>query len=285
MNASILVLTLNESVNLPGCLASVAWSDDLVVLDSGSSDGTIEIARSAGARVVTRRFDDWSSHQNWALGNIDFKNPWVFYIDADERVTPELREEIQRAVRDTSHGHVAFFCGRKNYFQGRWLRHSFPPGAVLRLFLPRRVRFERLVNPRPIIKGSYGYLRHHLEHYNFSKGLNEWIDKHNRYSDLEALETVRVLSEGPTSWRLVLSQDAVERRASLKRLSMRLPGRPILKFLYLYLFRLGLLDGRPGLHYCLLQAFYEYLITLKASELRMSRRGSAHQERGGTTRL
>jgi glycosyltransferase involved in cell wall biosynthesis len=273
MSVSILILTLNEEANLAACLDSVRWFDDVVVLDSFSSDRTVEIASSYGARVAQRTFDDWASHQNWALDNITFKYPWVLYIDADERVTDELAEEVRAIGNDPCRPEVAFYCGRKNFFMGRWLRHAMPPGMVLRFFKPPFIRFERLVNPIPVIHGRHGYLTHHLLHYNFSKGLTEWIDKHNKYSQLEAVEGVKLAVRGWPAGPSLLARDPALRRRALKALSFRLPFRPLLKFFYLYVLNRGFLDGRPGFTYCLLQSVYEYMIVIKIKELQRRERG------------
>jgi glycosyltransferase involved in cell wall biosynthesis len=134
---SILVLTLNEEINLPRCLESVSWSDDIVVLDSGSTDRTVEIAEAAGARVVYRKLEDWSEHQNWAVTAIPFKHRWVYYTDADEVVTPELRQELQVIARAPDTAAVAYRVRFKNQFMGRWLRwSSLYPTWVLRFFRP-----------------------------------------------------------------------------------------------------------------------------------------------------
>jgi glycosyltransferase involved in cell wall biosynthesis len=273
MAVSILILTLNEERNLPDCLQSVGWARDVVVFDSYSSDRTLDIARQRGARVVQRRFDNWAAHQNWAMENIEFANRWVFYIDADERMTPELQTEIDEIASDSSEQRIAFYVGRKNYFMGRWLRHAMPPGHIMRFFVPRSIRFERLVNPVPVLQGAHGYLRNLLLHYNFSKGIEEWIDKHNRYSTFEALEGMKLAQTAGEARASLFSKDAATRRRALKNLSFRLPGRPILKFVYLYLLRLGFLDGRPGFTYCGLQAWYEHMITLKMTEARRRNRG------------
>jgi glycosyltransferase involved in cell wall biosynthesis len=263
---SILILTKNEEVNIAGCLQSVAWSDDITVLDSLSQDRTVELARAKGAKVVERAFDDWSSHQNWANKNIHFKHPWVFYLDADERMTSGLREEIERIASGSVPGTVAYYCGRRNYFMGRWIKHSFPPSAVMRFFQPSKVQFQRLVNPTAVVDGGHGYLREYLDHYNFSKGYSEWFDKHNRYSQWEAVEGAKELERG---WSLapLWSADRAARRQGLKRLAFKMPLRPVLKFLYLYLVKLGIFDGYPGLVYCSLQAIYEFQIDLKMAEI------------------
>ena len=279
MAISILILTLNEETNIGACLDALgaagdfAGFDDIVVFDSLSKDKTVEIARAKGARIVERPFDNWAAHQNWAMGNIDFRNPWVFYLDADERMTPELREEILRIARDSARPEVAFYCGRKNYFLGKWIRHAMPPGMIMRFFRPRHVRFERLVNPVPVIDGPHGYLTHLFEHYNFSKGLSEWLDKHNKYSQFEALEGMKLLAGARPSLRRLFGRDAFDRRRALKELSFRLPCRPLLKFLWMYVLKRGFLDGRAGWTYCRLQATYEFMIVVKMAELERRARG------------
>ena len=272
MNVSILIQTLDEEANLPRCLDSVADFDDVVVLDSLSTDGTERIARERGCRWFARAFDGRGPHQNWAMQHIDFRHPWVFYLDADERMTPALRAEIEAIAADASESRVAFYAGRRNYFMGRWIRHAMPPGSIMRFFRPERIRFERDANPLPVVDGEVGYLREHFLHDNFSKGLREWFDRHNRYSSIEARETVKALRERPLRWRNLLSPDRMTRRFELKNLSFRLPLRPLWKFLYLYLGQRGFLDGRPGLTYCVLQSIYEYQIAVKVREL--SRGGS-----------
>lgn len=267
MSVSILILTLNEEVNLAECLQSVKWSDDIVVLDSFSTDRTVKIAEEMGARVVQRRFDNWSAHQNWALEEIRFSHPWVFYLDADERMTEELKEELLTVANDESRTSVAYYCGRRNMFMGRWIKHAMPPSMIMRFFRPPFVRFQRLVNPVPAIDGAHGYLQGMLVHYNFSKGIAEWIEKHNRYSSLEALEGMKLIHQRSTDEPGLWAADRALRRQALKNLSFRLPGRPLIKFCYLYLWQRGWLDGMQGFTYCVLQSFYEYMIVLKMREL------------------
>lgn len=269
---SILILTLNEERNIEGCLKSVDWCDDVVVLDSKSSDQTAEIARLRGCRVVERSFDNWSSHQNWANENIQFKHPWVFYLDADERMTSGLRTEIEAIAGGSGSGKVAYYCGRTNYFMGRWIKHCYPPAYLMRFFKPEMVRFERLVNPTPIVHGESGYLVERFDHYNFSKGFSEWFDKHNRYSQWEAAEGLKAMRSevsGSSLW----SRDPAERRKALKLLSFRIPFRPAIKFIYLYFFKFGVLDGYAGLVYCILQSMYEYQISLKIDEILRHEKG------------
>src|SRR5262249_10102331 len=154
---SILVLTKNEEQDLPGCLDSVAWSDDIHVYDSFSDDRTVEIAAARGAHITRRRFDNWAAHQNWGLANIRFRHPWAFYIDADERMTPELAESARSAVRQAG-DKVALRVLRRDFFLGTWLRHVQASPWYLRLFRPERMRYERLVNPVSIPDGPSGEL-------------------------------------------------------------------------------------------------------------------------------
>lgn len=281
MPVSIFIQTLNEEANLPGLLESVSFADDIVVLDSLSTDKTREVAEAAGARWYERAFDGRGPHQNWAMENIDFKHRWVFYLDADERMTPELRAEVE-AIADawesgamTREGGdpVAFYCGRKNYFRGTWLKNAMPPGNIMRFFQPPHIRFARLANPAPTVDGSIGYLKAHFIHYNFSKGLREWIERHNRYSTYEAQETIKALADNPVKLGNLLSGDRNTRRLELKNISFRVPFRPTLKFVYMYLLGRGILDGRAGFTYCRLQAMYEYMIVLKVKEMQREAKG------------
>ncbi len=144
---SVLVLTKNEEADLPGCLRSVVWSDDINVLDSYSTDRTLDVAASVGARITRRNFDNWASHQNWALQNIKFRHPWVFYIAADERASPELISAMT-AVTTADSPFSAFQIQRRDFFaDGKWLRHAQISPYYLRLFRPTKMRYERLVNP------------------------------------------------------------------------------------------------------------------------------------------
>jgi glycosyltransferase involved in cell wall biosynthesis len=273
MSISILILTLNEELNLPTCIETVKWSDDIIVLDSFSTDRTIEIATREGARVIQRQFDNWAAHQNWAMETIPFKYEWVFYLDADERMSDELREEILLIARNNQRPEVAYYCGRKNFFMGRWIKHAMPPGMIMRYFRPKNVRFERMVNPTPIINGIHGYLKNYFIHYNFSKGLSEWFEKHNKYSSFEAAEGMKLRMGQARSDCSLFARDPASRRKALKNLTFNLPFRSICKFIYLYIAKRGFLDGHPGFTYCVLQSIYEYMIALKMKELKRKEQG------------
>jgi glycosyltransferase involved in cell wall biosynthesis len=275
MSISVLILTLNEELNLQACLASVAWSDDIVILDSLSTDRTLDIARAAGARVYQRRFDNERNQRTFALREIPFNHPWVYMPDADEITPPELRDEMLSAVADPNRPEVAFRVRFKTVFMGRWIRHSsLYPTWVVRLIRPGKICFERDINLSCSVQGQQGYLRNHFLHYTFNKGLSAWYEKHNKYSSFEAWESVKSLRGGQFEWRDLLPwHDQVRRRRALKEVSFRLPFRPTLRFFYMYLLRLGFLDGWPGYVYCRLLSTYESMIVLKMAEIRRREQG------------
>lgn len=264
---SIVVLTKNEERDLQGCLESVAWSDDVHVYDSFSTDRTVEIAKQLGAKVTQRLFDNWSAHQNWGLQNIAFKHPWVFYIDADERATPQLRDALIRAAEAPGEN-VAFRVQRRDYFFDTWLKHVQTSPFYIRLFRPECIRYERLVNPVTIPNGPVGQVTGFLDHFPFSKGISHWLERHNSYSTLEARQILdnRAGRAGFSLMKAFFARDFNERRFHQKELFYRLPGRPFVKFILLYVIKGGFLDGRAGLTYSILQAIYEYMILLKTEE-------------------
>ena len=274
MNVSVFIQTLNEEANIPRCLASLEWSDDIVVLDSLSTDRTEEIVRAAGGRFFQRPYDGRAKNQNWAVENIDFKHPWVWYVDADEVTPPKLVEEILDVTSDPGRNEVAYFVRRKNMFMGKWLKHGGMYNVwITRLWKPEKMQWERGANPIACIDGEVGYLKQDFIHYFFSKGFDGWFERHNRYSGYEAVETIKSLESGALKSRDFLSHDPMIRRNALKHLSFRLPLRPLAKFLFMYFARLGFLDGRPGWTYCLLQAVYEAMIVAKVREIRRAEKG------------
>lgn len=268
MTVSVLVLTKNEQQDLPGCLASVAWSDDIHVYDSVSTDRTVEIAIAHGAHVTQRPFDNWAAHQNWGLQNIRFKHPWVFYIDADERMTPELAVEVHRLAAAPDDV-VAFRVQRRDFFMGTWLKHVQTSPFYMRLFRPERMRYERLVNPISIADGPVGGASSYLDHYPFSKGIEHWLARHNSYSTLEAQQIAENHRQGGqfSVKKAFFGANFHEKRYHQKEFFYRLPLRPLVKFCLLYLGKCGFLDGRAGLTYACLQSIYEYFIVLKTREL------------------
>jgi glycosyltransferase involved in cell wall biosynthesis len=265
---SVLVLTKNEEHDLPGCLASVRWTDDVHVFDSHSTDRTVEIARAAGAHVTQRVFDGYASQRNAALQELPFRHPWVLILDADERVPVPLAQELQTFVREAAPEVAAGRMRRRDYLGDTWLRHSQISPYYIRLVRPTRVQYVREINERLLVDGPVHDLECHFDHFPFSKGIRHWIDKHNTYSTMEAkcLLEARRGRGGASLTRALFHPDFNERRFHQKELFYRLPARPLIKFCYVYFARAGFLDGRAGFNYALLQSIYEYMISLKARE-------------------
>ena len=272
---SVLIPTKNEERNLPGCLQSVEWCDDIHVYDSHSTDKTVEIARQAGAQVTVppvadqRYFGgDESAHKNWALKNIHYKYEWVLHLDADERMTPSLVESVLAAVREPGNN-VAFQLQRRDFFLGTWLKHVQASPFYMRLYRPEKVRYERLINPISVVDGPKGSLNGFLDHYPFSRGISHWLDRHNAYSTMEAKQIIENRRNGvPFKLKSAFSEPNFhQRRFHQKELFYRLPARPLIKFAALYVGKRGFLDGRAGFTYAVLQSIYEYLIVLKTREL------------------
>jgi len=267
---SVLILTLNEASNIGRCMNALAWSDDIVVLDSLSTDDTPAKAAALGARVHQRAFDTFADQRNYAIDAIGFRHDWVLHLDADEVVTDELRDEIAEVIRRDRY--VAYRIASKLMFMGKWLRFSgMYPTYQVRLGRKDALRFRQVGHgQRETLEASQiGTMKAPYLHFGFSKGIADWIERHNRYSDDEARQGLKVLQENGVGLSGLLSLgDPVRRRRALKQLSVRLPFRPLLRFLYMYLLRLGFLDGRPGFVYCRLLAMYEYWTVLKMRDLK-----------------
>jgi glycosyltransferase involved in cell wall biosynthesis len=283
---SVLISTKNEERDLPGCLESVGWSDDVHVYDSASTDRTVEIARESGAQMSVRQLGqstlsfggDESVHRNWALRNIPFRHPWVLSIDADERMSEGLLDSVLKAAGDPG-DNVAFRLRRRDFLHGRWLRHVQATPFYLRLFRPEKVHYEGLVNPSFTADGPVGELGGYLDHFPFSKGMRHWLDRHNSYSTLEAKKIIAG-RESHRSFKITsafFANNFFERRFHQKELFYRIPCRPLAKFVLLYLWKGGFLDGAPGFTYAALQSFYEYMIVLKTREAELDRNASCEK--------
>jgi len=272
---SLIVPIRNEAGNLPRCLASITWADEIFVVDSQSTDGSIEIAESNGAQVVQFKFNGtWPKKKNWALENLPFRNEWVFILDADEVLPPEAEAEFSTAIRGA--GEIAgYWINRRFMFIGKWLRHAYYPNWNLRLFRHSLGRYEKLtdadtqsgdneVHEHVVVQGPTGRLRCEMDHYAFPS-IDVFIEKHNRYSNWEArVATERHLAG--SSGHLV--HQRVNRRRKLKELSHRLPFRGLLRFLYVYIWQKGFLDGREGYYFARLHGIYEFLSVAKTYELK-----------------
>lgn len=279
MSLSVLVLTFNEEANVRRCLESVAWSDDVVVIDSGSTDATVAIAESFGARVYQREFDNFANQRNWGLEKAGLRHDWVLHLDADEVVPSEMRDEIMAVIRKDDLS--AYRTALKLMFQERWIkRASMYPAYQVRLGRRDRLRFKMDGHGQreTLPQSEVGTLETSLLHYSFEKGLSDWFEKHNRYSTAEAIASLRRRAQGQASFRAIFSLDRGTRFRALKNLSSRLPFRPLFRFVYMAVIRRGLLDGMPGLHYCTLVMIYEYMIVLKEKEILQREKRSASEQ-------
>ena len=268
MSVSILILTLNEELNLPRCLSSVSWCRDIVVLDSYSSDKTAQIAKKSKVRFTQRAFDDYASQRNYGLNQIEYQNPWVLMVDADEVVSPALADEINTLVNLKDNDMSLYYMRRKDFFLGKWIKHSSGyPTWFGRLARIGSVVVERAINEEYFCRGEKGFLKEHLFHYPFDNGIHRWIEKHNYYSTMEA-EIMESEKAKDLRWIELVDKDPVIRRKMIKAFVYRLPLRPFLIFFALFIFRGGFLDGRPGLTFSLLKTYYEFMINCKAKEIR-----------------
>ncbi|MBX6314385.1 MAG: glycosyltransferase family 2 protein [Isosphaeraceae bacterium] len=278
---SVIVPAKNEAENLRRCLPALAWADEVFVVDSQSTDETAQVAAEHGAHVVQFHFNGtYPKKKNWALDNLPLRNDWVLIVDADEVVVPELAEEIaRRTATDEADG---FYINMKYYFLGRRIRHcGYHECWNLRLFKHRLGRYERMpVSPgaqtgdneaheHVVLAGRALRMVHELDHYAYPT-LSVWVEKHNRYASWEAEMYERFRREPPPAG----IGRAKRLRRRLKQIYLHLPMRPLIRFVYSYIFRLGFLDGMPGLIFCTLLSYYDFLCWAKVYERRLKGAGA-----------
>ena len=263
MNVSVLLLTFNEEANLPRCLEALAWCDDIVVIDSGSQDRSIEILEAHGARVLARPFDDFAGQRNFGLDAGAFHYDWVLHLDADEVVTPGFVAALEALT--PANDIDGYFVPSKTILFNRWLKYAgMWPSYQARLGHRERMRFKQVghgqredVLPERMAVFNVPYL-----HYNFSHGMTRWLEKHVRYARDEAALLCDV--------RTGLDESgATGGRRRLKRLAARVPLllRPLARFIYVYLWRQGFRDGRAGFAYAMMLSVYEGMIAVFAYEM------------------
>jgi glycosyltransferase involved in cell wall biosynthesis len=265
---SVVILTLNEEKALPECLASLAHCPDVVILDSGSTDRTVEQARAAGARIYTRKFDSFAGQRNHAQASIPFKFPWVLHLDADERMTPELDTECRDVASKAPDAIDGFRIAPKMEFEGRWIPHCTDfPAYQARFVRAPQFRFIQVGHgQREAPDMRMANLTRSYVHNLSIESRDAWLQKHRRYAADEAAALIQ--SAGDATLGRLLSKSALERRRALKQFTARMPMRAAMRFVYQYILRRGFLDGSPGLTYCVLLARYEGFI---ADELRRMR--------------
>lgn len=280
---TVIILTRNEELNIGECLESVRWAAEVIVLDSFSTDSTIQIAGRMGAKVYSHPFESCARQRNWALNNLPISNEWVLMLDADERIPDALAHEIGDVLYDPDLTKAGFYLSFKHRFMGRWLRHGgLYPTWILRLIRRGAGRFEdRPLEEHAVLEGGAGYLREPYEHMD-RRPLSNWIAKHNRYADLQAAEYFGDRAGAfPKSLppRLFGTQAARKRWLKL-RVWNRLPllFRPFLFFFRNYVLKAGFLDGRPGFIYHVLWSFwFPFLADVKIIEKRGALGGKSEQ--------
>lgn len=266
---TVMIFTLDEEIHLPRCLASLQWCDDIIVVDSYSTDRTEEISAAHGVGFHQHAFEGFGSQRNWALETIETKHPWILMLDADEWVPEALAQELGEVARRDSGEYGAYRVRRRFHMWGRWLKYSnLYPTWVVRFVRKDRVRYiDRGHAETQSVQGAIGELDNDLMDENL-KGVDEWFERQGRYARKEAeRELDEERSAGPPLAGLV-SHDPLKRRASLRRLACRVPCRALVYFLYVYVTRGGFLEGRDGFAFCVMKAMYQQMIVVKKFDLR-----------------
>jgi glycosyltransferase involved in cell wall biosynthesis len=273
---SVVVLTKDEAANLPDLLASLrGLACRIFVVDSGSRDATVAIAEAAGCTVVSHPFENYAAQRNWAFDQLPLDTPWVLSLDADERLTPELKHEIAAVVAADDPAFAGWMLRKQTWFMGRWLRHGGQyPSWHLRLARTGRVRCEdRLYDQHFVVDGPVGRLENDYIDI-LTDSLTSWTERHNRWASLEAAELLAAQSNMQVQPRW--SGSPIERKRFLRTKvykSFPLFLRPFLLFLFDYLIRGGFLDGKPGLIFHVLQRFwFRFLVDSKIYEMRQKER-------------
>ena len=275
---SLLVPCKNEESNLARCLKSVPWVGETFVVDSQSTDQTIEIAEELGAQVIQFNYrGGWPKKKNWALENLPLTHEWVLILDADESLPPEAEEEIRSIVTNPAEKNVGYWINRRYFFMGKALKHAYFPNWNLRLFKHKLGRYEKItdlstgsgdheIHEHVVVQGLTGKLRSIMDHHAFPT-IDSFVEKHNRYSNWEA-----IVESSATDDDSALQHDGVKGKRRLRRIFRKLPFRPTLRFLYVYLWQGGILDGWPGYVFARLHAQYEFLSQAKAKAVLRGRK-------------
>lgn len=272
---SIIIPAKNESKNIVECLESLGWADEIFVVDSQSNDDTVAKAESFGVHVVQFNYGGgWPKKKNWAINNLPFRNEWIMIVDADERVTPELRDEIAEAISQATVN--GFYIRWKFMFLGRWMKNCWNHGWMLRLFRKGMGEYENLgltneggwdneVHENLYVRGEYKKLQNYMLHES-RQDLSYWLAKHNQFSDWEVKRNRILKRQTITNPFSLLKASPAEKRKWLRVLFLKMPMQPLLMFVYLFVFKRGFLDGRAGYYFCRLMAWYFFIINVKTYE-------------------
>ena len=270
---SVVILTKNEEADLPACLAAIQWCDDIHILDSGSTDKTITIAKQFKATITINAFESFGKQRNFALDNLALKYEWVLFLDADEVATKNFHSMIIDALKKSDEKVAGFYCCWKMILDGKWLKHAdnFPKWQF-RLVHKYRAKFTDFGHGQKEgeVNGRIDYIKEPYLHYGFSKGWFHWLERHNRYSDLEAITRLKNIPP----FKNVFSQTQSIRNPALKSWLSKVPGWPLFRFIHAYIFNVGFLEGIPGLVYCINMSYYEFLIQIKMRELNQQQKNN-----------
>ena len=256
---SVLILTQNEELDLPGCLQSLNWCDDIHVIDSGSSDGTLEIAQRQGAQIAVNPFTSFAQQRNWALDHCQVRHEWILFLDADERSTVAFQSAVLDAIHSAPSEVAGFYCCWKTMLGKRWLKRAdnFPKWQF-RILKQGRARFADAGHGQKegFVNGLIAYISEPYHHFAFSDGWDSWMEKHVVYARKDAAEMLKE----PITKASLLSSHGSQRNIALKLLLRRIPCWPLLRFLYTYLFKGGFLELEEGLVYCRKMMWYEHQV-------------------------
>ena len=278
VSLSLFVPCKNEEANLARCLHSVTWVDEIFVVDSQSTDRTCLIAEELGAKVVQFEYKGaWPKKKNWALENLTFSHDWVLILDADECLPPEAEEEIRKIVSLPHEKRAGYWINRRYFFLGKPLKYAYFPNWNLRLFKHKLGRYEKItdlntdsgdneIHEHVVVQGSTGKLTSIMDHHAFPT-IDSFVEKHNRYSNWEA-----IVESSAEDCDASLQHDGVKGKRRLRRIFRKLPFRPTLRFLYVYLWQKGILDGWRGYVFARLHAQYEFLSMAKAKAILAGRK-------------
>ena len=263
---TIAILTKNEELVINDAIQSVKnYFNEVIVLDSFSKDKTVNIVNKNKIKLFKKKFVDYASQRNYVLQKLKLKNKWIFFLDADEIIPISLINELRKKIHELNDINIGMiYFRRKDYFLDKGLKRSSGyPTWFGRLSRVNAVKIKRKVNEEYMTNLKVLRFDSHIIHFPFKKGITSWIERHNYYSSLEAeIQTNKTNIE----FKNIFSQDPNTRRSQIKKIYASLPFKPLLMFVYLYIFRMGFLDGKPGLYFAFLRSYYEFMIILKINE-------------------
>jgi glycosyltransferase involved in cell wall biosynthesis len=263
---TVIILTYNEAVNIEQALKNVSnWAKQTLILDSCSTDATCQIAAQYPVNVFTRKFDNYANQRNYALQELPIETDWILFLDADEYLTEDLKQEIAHLLNSET-DKTGFYIRRRFYFMGKWIKYGgYYPTWILRLFKKGHVKCEREINEHFVLVGEAGYLKNDFVDNNL-KNFTDWVDKHNRYSSFESYQFEQTNDKLASLWGAPVERTQWVRQNIWNKLIPPLI-RPFVLFFYTYFLRLGFLNGIPGLLYHTMHAFvYPLMIDIKYLE-------------------